>query len=80
MSVHVDRVAASVIVVDYYFNDVIVIEDFRVSIGAIDNRVCSIFAGAQDSHKCGNVLGDICEIVDEDPGRRWHQQSSLKEY
>jgi len=56
VAVHVDWVAARVTVVDYDLDDVVVVDDERICVLAVDDGVGSFFAGVQDGVQARDLL------------------------
>ena len=68
VAVHVDGVAALVIVVDDDFDDVHVVEDEGVGVLAVDEGVCGFGAGGEGGVEGGDEGFDEGVVVDCEAG------------
>ena len=71
VTVHVDGVAAFVVVVDYDFDDVHVVEDEGVCGGGVDEGVCGGGAGCEGGVEGGDEGFDECGVVDCEAVEFW---------
>lgn len=74
MSMHMDWVGASVVVIDDDLDNIVVINYVRVRIDAIDDWISRLVAGAEDCHESRNVLRDVGRVVDQDSDVRVRKQ------
>lgn len=63
MPMHVYRMSAGIVVVDYDLDDFVVVEDLRDGVVAVDQRVGGFLPGGEDGHKGGNGLGNVGQAV-----------------
>lgn len=65
MSVEMEGVAARVEVVDDKLDDLVLLEDNRVGVAAVDGGVGGIFAGVEDRVQRGNLGAGVGDVVEE---------------
>ena len=65
MAVEMERVPARVVVVEYYFYNVIVFENVRIGIDAVDGGVFGEFACGESSVEGWDLGADIGYLVEE---------------
>lgn len=65
VSVEMERVAARVEVVDDELDNLVLLQDHRVGIAAIDGGVGGVFAGVEDRVQCGNLGAGVGDVVEE---------------
>ena len=65
MAVEMEGVSARVVVVEYYLYNVIVFENVRISVDAVDGDVVGEFASGESSVEGWDLGADVGYIVEE---------------